>query len=252
MAERTAGPDLSDRIDVETQQRRAAHFEASSVSIEDRLAAFPRFVDRSSLSRFVVRYEIFKRIAGVQGSIVECGVHNAAGLFTFANLSVLLEPFNHRRRVIGFDTFAGFPSVSERDDGSAHARIGGYAGSPEEEILEAIELFDGHRPLAEIPKVHVVAGDFLTTGPAFVEANPHLVVSLLYLDFDLLEPTAKALELFLPRMPAGAIVAFDEVNCAEWPGETQALLRSINLRRLRLERMPITSVCWAELDGTEA
>ncbi len=51
-----------------------------------------------------------------------------------------------------------------------------------------------------------------------------LVVSLLYLDFDLRAPTAKALELFLPRMPVGVVVAVDEVNVAEWPGETLGLL----------------------------
>lgn len=91
----------------------------------------------------------------------------------------------------------------------------------------------------------------METGPAFVEANPHLIVSLLFLDFDLREPTSKALELFLPRMPAGAVVAFDEVNDLEWPGETLALLDNINLRRLRLEKMPITSICWAALTGDE-
>jgi hypothetical protein len=36
-------------------------------------------------------------------------------------------------------------------------------------------------------------------------------VSLLYLDFDIYEPTAVALEHFLPRMPKGSIVAFDEL-----------------------------------------
>ena len=37
---------------------------------------------------------------------------------------------------------------------------------------------------------------------------------MLYLDFDLYAPTKAALETFLPRMPKGAILAFDELNQA--------------------------------------
>jgi hypothetical protein len=245
--ERLDGPDLTDRIDAREYADRAAMFEEASGAVEDKLAAFPRFVDRTSLSRFLVKYEIFKRTLTVQGSVVECGVHNGGGLFTWANLSALLEPLNHRRRVIGFDTFTGFPSVSASDDGSHHATVGGYRGSPLDELTAAVAMFDESRPLGEIPKVHLIEGDFLVTGEQFLEQNRHLLVSLLYLDFDLREPTEKALELFLPRMPAGAVVAFDEANCAEWPGETEALLAHLDLRATRLERMPMTSISWAVL-----
>ncbi len=250
---RVAGPELTDPFVLDRGHELLAerHFLESSGSVTEKLAAFPRFADRSSLSRFIVRYELMKRSLGVQGSIVECGIHNGGGLFTFAQLSSLLEPLNHRRRVIGFDTFAGFPSISEADDGSALAKVGALAGATESELLEAIKLYDRGRPLSEIPKVHLVGGDFMQTGPEFLGANPHLIVSLLYLDFDLREPTGLALELFLPRMPAGAVVAFDEVHSSEWPGETEALLKSLNLRKLRLERLPMSSISWAILSGDE-
>ena len=202
--ERTPGRDFAvDRSDQDWIHRSETHFENSSGSIAERLAAFPRYVDRSSLGRFVIRYELFKKVHYVQGSIVECGVYRGAGLFAFAQLAALFEPLNHRRRIIGFDTFAGFPSVTASDAGSAESHPGGIAGAGREEMLQAVELYDTDRPFRDVPKVHLVAGDFLETGPAFLEANPHLVVSLLYIDFDLREPTAKALELFLPRMPAG-------------------------------------------------
>ena len=48
--------------------------------------------------------------------------------------------------------------------------------------------------------------------PDYVRDNPHLVVALLYLDFDLFEPTLAALDFFLPRMPKGTVLAFDELN----------------------------------------
>src|SRR5437764_892069 len=92
-----------------------SYFERSGGSVVAKLAAFPRFVDRTSISRFLVKAAIFREVLPVQGSVVECGVHDGGGLFTFAHLSALWEPLNHRRTIVGFDTFAGFPAVHEQD-----------------------------------------------------------------------------------------------------------------------------------------
>lgn len=67
------------------------------------------------------------------------------------------------------------------------------------------------------------------------------MVALLFLDFDLYEPTKLALETFLPRMPRGAVLAFDELDDAAWPGETLAVLDTIGIRNLRVERFPYMS-----------
>jgi hypothetical protein len=84
--------------------------------------------------------------------------------------------------------------------------------------------------------VEVVAGDASETIPAYVKSSPHLVVALLYLDFDLYTPTKVAIECLVPRMPKGAIVAFDELNNKDWPGETSAVFDTIGIRTLRLRR----------------
>ena len=62
-------------------------------------------------------------------------------------------------------------------------------------------------------------------------------MSLLYLDFDLYEPTCAAIEHLLPRMPKGAILAFDELDNPLWPGETRAAIDKLGLNRLRIERL---------------
>lgn len=82
--------------------------------------------------------------------------------------------------------------------------------------------------------MELVRGDANKTIPAYIADNPHLLVSLLYLDFDIYEPTVKALRSFLPRMPRGAVLAFDEINNHDWPGETQALLEELNIRDCEL------------------
>jgi hypothetical protein len=71
----------------------------------------------------------------------------------------------------------------------------------------------------------------------FIETHP-TVVSLLYLDFDLYEPTVAALKHFVPRMPAGSVIAFDELDNPIWPGETLAAVETVGLGRLKLERLP--------------
>jgi hypothetical protein len=206
--------------------------------IEIKLENFPKYVRRQHLKRFLALYEIFKLTLPVKGSIVECGVFKGFGVMTWAKLSAMLEPENLTRRIYGFDTFAGFPHVSDRDDNSVNKHEHGalYADSFEE-LAELIKEYDRDRFLGHIEKVHLIKGDVVETIPKFLTENPHVVVSLLFLDMDLFEPTQKALELFLPRMPKGAVVAFDELDNPMWPGETLALAESIGINKLNIRRL---------------
>jgi hypothetical protein len=103
--------------------------------------------------------------------------------------------------------------------------------------VRLIELNDKDRFLGHIPKVELIKGDATQTIPAFLADHPHLVVSLLFMDFDLYEPTRVALEYFVPRMPKGAIIAFDELDNPLWPGETNALIDTLGMGKLHLERL---------------
>ena len=196
-------------------------WENSEIGLVDKLESFPRFSTKRSLAGFLVKNEIFQKITNVNGSIVECGVFNGAGLFTWASLSEIYEPVNHTRKIIGFDTFGGFPSVSDSDNMSIYkSNQGDLCGDTIESLKESIEKIDSERFLGHIPKVELVQGDFMKTAQEYIEENPHLLISLLYLDFDLYEPTKQALKLLTPRMCAGSIIAFDELNCCNFPGET--------------------------------
>lgn len=219
----------------------AGVFERASGTVAEKVDAFPKFASRQAMAKFLARYHIFMKSLDVGGSVVECGVLHGGGLMTFAKLSSIFEPANHTRKIIGFDTFSGFPSISEQDrggDGSSHLEGGGLAGSSAAEIQEAVDLYDANRPISHIPKVELVEGDICSTAAEYVERNPHLVVSLLYLDLDLYEPTKAALDAFLPRMPKGAIVAFDELNASIFPGETSAVDELLGLRNIRIQRFP--------------
>lgn len=224
-------------------ERMGEVFNQAAGSLPDRIDAFPKFATRQALAKYLVRYEIFKRILNVHGSIVECGVFHGAGLLTFAKLSAVLEPANHTRRIIGFDTFQGFIGVHEidRKGTGSLVKAGKLAGSRVEELRRAVALFDLNRPLNHIPKVELVKGDIRKTAQRYVNDHPHLVVSMLYLDLDLYEPTKAALEAFRPRMPKGAVIVFDELNAEIFPGETAAVQEILGLTGIRIERFTFDS-----------
>jgi hypothetical protein len=226
--------------DREYEEAMETYFAESLGSFVDKLRNFPKFVPRQTLSMFLAKNEMFREILGVHGDVVECGVFLGGGLMTWAQLSAIYEPVNHTRRILGFDTFSGFPGIGEKDEGDNLdvARVGGLSAESREDLTECIRLYDLNRHISHMPKVELVAGDAVATIPRYVEEHPHLVVAMLYLDFDLYEPTKAALETLLPRMPRGAVLAFDELNQAQWPGETLAVLDTVGLSRLRIRRFP--------------
>lgn len=215
------------------------YFRSSIGSNVEKLENFTKYVPRQVLTTFISKYEIFKRVLNIQGSIVECGVLLGGGLMTFAQLSAILEPLNFNRKIIGFDTFSGFTGLYEEDKTgkSEFAHKGGFCIDSYDDLTKCVELYDANRPLGHMSKISLVKGDVKTTIPNYLECNPQTVVSLLYLDMDVFEPTKVALEHIAPRIPKGGIIAFDELNEERWPGETIAVAQTIGIRNLRIERL---------------
>ena len=151
---------------------------------------------------------------------------------------------HHARRIIGFDAFTGFPEVHQYDKPvgvSEHMHMGTFQSSDNilGELRTLTAMHDHNRPLGHIPKIELVAGDATKTIPSFIKETPHLLVSLLYLDFDIYEPTKVALQEIIPRVVKGGVVAFDELNCAEFAGETRAFMEEMDLREVELRRFPM-------------
>ena len=128
--------------------------------------------------------------------------------------------------------------MGEKDQNKfADTSEGDLSSNCYEELNELIKTYDKNRYLGHMNKVETIKGDAVKTIPAFIENNRQIVVSLLFLDFDLYEPTKVAIDNFFPRMPKGAIIAFDELDNPAWPGETLALLESIGINRLAIQKI---------------
>jgi hypothetical protein len=219
------------------------YFTNSDGKVIDKLSNFTKYVPRQNLTTFIAKYEIFKKILDVEGAIIECGVRFGGGLMAFSQLSSIFEPVNHTRKIVGFDTFSGFPNLSIHDKGSTSpfAHKGGFSVDSFNDLKKCIELFDMNRFIGDIPKVELIKGNAVKTIPKYTKENPHTVVSLLYLDFDIYEPTKVALRHFVPRMPKGGVIVFDELNAKAWVGETKAVMDTLGIRNLRIKRFDFNS-----------
>jgi len=224
--------------ETEASREYARIFDASADPTEIKLQNFTKYIRRQNATKFMACYEIFKKITGIKGSVVECGVYRGFTLMAWALISEILEPVNFTRKIYGFDTFEGFPGVSAKDKSRMRrAAAGELCSDSYDELTELARNFDKNRLLNHMNKIELVKGKAGDTIPAFIDDNPHLVISLLFLDFDLYEPTKTAIEYFYPRIPRGGIIAFDELDNPMWPGETSALLDSLGIGALKVQRL---------------
>jgi len=92
-----------------------------------RFRDFGLYAPRQDVTNFLIRYEIFKRVLEVQGSIIECGVFRGGGLVAWPQFSAILEPTNHQGRVVGLDTFSGFAKLGANGDRFRRAEPEGLA-----------------------------------------------------------------------------------------------------------------------------
>lgn len=193
------------------------------------------YMSRQHFTKMLTRIELFKKIINVQGSIVECGTYKADSLLTFFHMSTILEPYSFTRKIIGFDSFSGFPTISEKDN-DQFAKVNHLSDVDLPHIQKVVDLQEMNKALPEIRRIELVQGDAGVSIPQYIKNNPHLIISLLYLDFDLYEPTKIALEELLPRVVSGGIVAFDELNQLKWKGETQAFHEVIGIGKVALKK----------------
>jgi hypothetical protein len=233
-AKATEGISVSNWSTVESQYHERRNGMLQELSSAQVVGAPFVYCDRQLLTTSLTRIHLFEKILSTQGSVVECGVHKGNSLFLYYHLSTVLEPFNFNRKIIGFDTFEGFRSLSDKDD--SRLRESDFSDTHFETLQRWAELHDVNRPVSHIPKIELVRGDATETIPKYVSENPHLIIALLYLDFDIYAPTAVALKHLLPLVPKGGIVGLDEVNSKKWAGETIALKETLAIGDIRLQK----------------
>jgi hypothetical protein len=199
------------------------------------------FLNRQALSRILFMHELYQRIIPIHGIVVEFGVRWGQNLALFSSFRGMYEPYNYSRKVVGFDTFSGFPSVSEQDGNDEIASEGAYGVTPDyETFLDSVLAYhETESPLSHIKKYELVKGDATLTFEEYLHDHPETIVALAYFDLDIYEPTKRCLELLLSHLTKGSVVGFDELNWPAFPGETRAVKEVLGLDRYAIHRSPL-------------
>lgn len=220
------------------------HFRNCPIPEDDILQNLGLFISSKNLSRFLFMDYIYRQIVDVQGVVFEFGTRWGQNLSLFSALRGIYEPFNRLRRIVGFDTFTGFPQISDKDNrGCSIIKKGGLACAENyaEYLKKVMEYQEQDNPLAHIKKFDIRAGDAVVEIDRYLKEYPETIVALAYFDFDIYEPTKKCLEAIKNRVVKGSVLVFDELNDHDSPGETIALKEVFGLNNIRLKRFPYTS-----------
>ena len=200
------------------------------------------FFNRQTLSRLLFFHELYQKIVNVHGVVAEFGVRWGQNLALFESFRGIYEPYNYNRKILGFDTFAGFPSTHEKDGAAAVIVEGAYGVTANyEEFLEKILCYhEQESPVSHLKKFELIKGDATATVEKYLADNPETIIALAYFDFDIYEPTKRCLELIRGHLTKGSVIGFDELNCHTFPGETLALREVFGLDRYRIVRSPLS------------
>lgn len=193
------------------------------------------FIDRRLLSQFLFMNEIYKRIINLHGVVMEFGVRYGPKTALLTSLRGIHEPFNHNRKIIGFDTFEGFIEGTEKDIPTIVKKHDLSVPSEYEAFLEEVlKIHESMSPISHIKKFELIKGNASVTVREYLDNHPETIISLAYFDMDLYEPTKECLQAILPHLTKGAVVGFDELNDPRWPGETIALKEVLTLGKFKI------------------
>ena len=220
------------------------HFRKNPIPDNELLSNIGLFLNSKNLARLLYIHYIYTQIVDVQGIIVEFGTRWGQNMALFSALRGIYEPFNRHRKIVGFDTFTGFPSISEKDaKGHEIIKEGGFAVSADYEayLEQLLELQERDNPISHIKKFEIRAGDAILEIDKYLVEYPETIIALAYFDLDIYEPTKACLKAIKPHLVKGSLLAFDELNDHDSPGETIALREIMPLNSIRLRRYPFAS-----------
>jgi hypothetical protein len=196
------------------------------------------YMRSSAVAKILFINELYEIIKDVPGVIMEFGTWWGQNLVLFENLRAIYEPFNQNRKIIGFDTFKGYPNISSKDKASKTIKVGGYTVCEgyKDYLTRLLAYHEGNNVLGNIKKSSLIEGDIAKTIFGYFSEHPETIVALAYIDVALYEPTRKCLEAIKPHLIKGSVVMFDELNSSDYPGETIAFKEVFHDMKLTLRQ----------------
>jgi hypothetical protein len=204
----------------------------------DILRYLPLYLLPVDLKKILFLNEMYLKILEVQGIIIEFGVLWGQNLALYQAFRGIYEPFNQYRKIVGFDTFEGFPSIHRKDGMDEVVTVGSYSVTEnyEEYLQLLLSIKEKENPIDHPEKFELRKGNAISEIDKYLNENPETIISLAYFDFDLYEPTKKCIEAIIPHLTKGSILVFDQLNSHVFPGETLALAEVLGLDKVKIQR----------------
>jgi hypothetical protein len=230
--------------EIEAYQALVRQLKGTPIPDQDILANLGLFLTRSSFGRLQFLYKLYLRVLEGHGVVMEFGTWWGQNLALFTTFRSLHEPYNLSRRIIGFDTFAGFPGVSGEDGTAGVMRPGafGLPGQYEDQLAQLLGAHEALAPRGNVERFELIKGNVEETLPAYLDRHPETVIAMAYFDLDLYRPTRSCLEAIRPFLARNSVLAFDQLCFEEFPGETLALREALGFETLRICRDPLSPI----------
>ncbi len=230
--------DYSNEKEFDSRKKLLNHLKNTKIPDDELLENLGLFLNSKNLSRILALNDIYKKQIEVHGSILDLGTRWGQNANIFTSLRGIYEPFNRHKKIYAFDTFRGFNKINSLDGKSVLMKKGNLytAKNYEKDLDFSLKLNEADNPLSHIKKYEVIKGDAIVELKKLINKNKHIIISLVYFDFDLFKPTLECLKIIKNRLVKGSIIAFDELNDHDSPGETLAVMKEIGLNNIKLKR----------------
>ena len=219
-------------------------FRKNPIPEDEVLSNLGLFTKRQDFTKQLFFQQVYQLILHTHGVIMEFGVRWGQNLVTLNNLRGIFEPYNYSRKIIGFDTFSGFPKVDEKDGDHKIIKEGAFSVTEqyEEYLTKILQYHEKESPLAHIKKNFLVNGDAVHSLEKYLTDHPETIIAFAYFDFDIYEPTLKCLQLIKNYITRGTVIGFDELNDPQFPGETVALREAWGTSHVGLKRFSFCGI----------
>src|SRR5688500_7317682 len=105
------------------------------------------YLNRQTLSRILFMHELYKKIVNIHGVIMEFGIRWGQNLSLFSSFRGMYEPYNYNRKIIGFDTFQGFPNVDSKDGNKVAKGDYSVTGGYREYLEDVLKYHQAESPI---------------------------------------------------------------------------------------------------------
>jgi len=180
-------------------------------------------------AKMVYLETLCRRTSYLPGDIVECGLGQG---HSFARLAKV--GFETKKKLWGFDSFAGFPAPAAEDISSYVVKAGDWGDVNLEMVTSKI--------LALVPEVYLKESTVLTPGffSDSLSKAPITQIAFLHLDGDLYQSYLDCFVALYDKVVPGGIIAFDEclsgIEYAKYPGAFTAISEFLHGKKVDLCR----------------